>query len=92
MGPRINSLESHKQYYETFQASLKKLFTQILDRTFLNLVKEFYLNVKPMRSSLRSPVREMEISLHKDHFEKTFELLTEGITYTINKPIGFKKF
>lgn len=85
-------LKSYKPYNQICQASLKELFTTIPDRTFQTLVKEFYLNLRLEKSSLRTSVKGMEIPIHKDHFRRIFDLPSEGMTYTLEKPTSFKNF
>lgn len=68
-------LKIRKPRHQNFQASLKEFFTEIPDKTFPKLVGESYLNFKIEGSVLITYVSEVEITLHKNCFEKTFEFL-----------------
>lgn len=83
-------LKSHKPYHQIHQASLKDFFTQVLDRIFSNLVRESYLNLRLVGTSLRSYVMGVEINIYMDNFGRTFELLFKGKSYTRDKPLGFR--
>lgn len=85
-------LKSNKPYHKICQAPLKEFFTQIPDKSFLILFREFYLNMRLVGTSLKSFIRGVEIDFHKDKFWRIFELPIEGISYALNKPIGFKNF
>lgn len=37
-------------------------------------------------------MRGVEVVIHKDNFGRIFELPAKGMTYTLDKPIGFKNF
>lgn len=85
-------LKSHKPYHLICQSFLKELFNQISDRILPNIVREFYINMRLIRTFLKTYVIGVEIDLHKDQFGRIFELPNEGISYTFDKPIGFKNF
>lgn len=87
-----NLLRSHKLCHLICQASLKDFFMQVPDRTFPNLIREFYQNLKIVGTSLRSIVSGVEIYIHKDNFGRIFELPFEGKTYTHEMPLGFRNF
>lgn len=88
----LNLLKSHKSYYQIYQASLKCFFTQVPDRSFLNLVIKLYLSLILVGISLRSLVRGVEIYIHKDQFERIFDLPFVGKSYTLDIPLRFRNF
>lgn len=85
-------LKSHKPYHKICQASLNYFFTQIIDRPFASLVREFYLKLRLVGTSLITSVRGVEIDLHKDHFGRVFELLTLETSFILYIPLGLRNF
>lgn len=74
-----------------FKLTLKDLFTQKHDRSFPSIVRDFYLKLRLVGTSLELFVRGMEIGLHKDPFGWIFELPTLGTSFTFDRPLGLRK-
>lgn len=87
-----SQLKIHKPYHQICQASLKGFFTQTPDRSFPNLVREFYLNPRLVGTSLKTSVRGVEIDLHKDNLGRIFDLPVIGISFTLDGPLGLRNF
>lgn len=60
-------MKSYKLYYQICQESLREFFAKVPDRTFPNLVKEFYSNLSIVGTYLRSSFRGVKIEIHKDN-------------------------
>lgn len=85
-------LGSYKLYTQICQATIRYIFTQVSDKSFPNLVIEFYVNLRIVGTSLRSLVRGVEIDIHKDNFRRIFELPFEGKSNTYKGTIGLNNF
>lgn len=59
---------------------------------FVNLVREFYSNLKFEDLSWKTPVKGTKINIRRDQLGIMFELPFYGVSYTYDGPIKFKIF
>lgn len=84
-------MKSYKPYSHICQVLLR-VFIKEPDKTFPNLVREFYSNLQMVRTSLRSSLKGVSIDIHKDHIDRIFELPFQGSSYKYETPLGSKSF
>lgn len=56
------------------------------------MIRDFYLNMKLIGTSLETYVKGVEIIIHKIHIGSILEIPIRRLNYTQGKPIGFKNF
>lgn len=86
-----NFLNNFKPYVYSCQGLLRGFFKKVLDQVFLNLIREFYSNLRFKDISLKSFVKGIEIGIHIYQFRRMFELPLCGVSYTYSRLIKFKK-
>lgn len=85
-------LREFKPYKNICRGFLREFFTKIPYQVYLDLVKEFYLNLKIEYLSLNTLVNGTHICIQKDHFCIMFELSFYGVSYIYDGSIKLNNF
>lgn len=85
-------MRGYNPYSHTCQASLRSLFTNVPDKIYPNLVKEFYSNLHVVGKTLTLSVKNVRIMIHIERFGWIFEIPFIGTPYRSERLIDLKNF